>query len=136
MAEIYHDDKGLTLPITIAPYPIYLIRMGQNDADINEKADSLYTQLTAAGLDVLYDERDVSPGVKFADSDLLGAPIRLTVSKRSLKEGGVEIKRRDQESATYITVDAVLAAVQALVADLMKEAESRILDIPYRDDEL
>jgi prolyl-tRNA synthetase len=135
MAEVHHDDKGLTLPITIAPYPIYLIRMGQNDAEITEKAESLYAQLTQAGLDVLYDERDVSPGVKFADSDLLGSPIRLTVSKRSLKEGGVEIKRRDQESATYVAVDGVLSAVQTLIAQLTQEAEVRILDIPYPDDE-
>lgn len=135
MAEVHHDDKGLKLPITIAPYPVYLVRMGQNDAEINEKTDSVYQQLKAAGIDVLYDERDVSPGVKFADSDLLGIPIRLTVSKRSLKEGGVEVKRRDKDSGSYHSVESTLAAVQALIAELMQEAESLILDVPYPDDE-
>ncbi len=134
MAEAHHDDKGLTLPITIAPYQVYLVRMGQ-DAEITTSADTLYDELSRAGVEVVYDDRDASPGVKFADSDLLGVPIRVTVSKRSLKAGGVELKRRDQSEGSIVPVDGALAAVQALISELMKEAEGRILDIPYPDDE-
>ncbi len=135
MAEAHHDDKGLTLPITIAPYQVSLVQLGQNDSDINEKANALYSDLKKAGVEVLYDDRDASPGVKFADSDLLGIPIRVTVSKRSLKEGGFELKRRDRSEATIMPADGVLTEVQTLIAQLMQEAEQRILEIPYPDDE-
>lgn len=135
MAEAHHDDKGLTLPITIAPYQVSLVRLGQNDNEINEKADALYDQLTRAGIEVLYDDRDASPGVKFADSDLLGIPVRITVSKRSLKEGGVEMKRRDRKEAAIVLLDTALPDIQSLITQLTQEAEQRILDIAYQDDE-
>ena len=91
IAEEHHDDKGLIWPITVAPYQVHLVSLGQAEA-----ADRVYETLLKAGIEVLYDDREESPGVKFNDADLIGIPIRVTVAAKSLAKGGVEVKRRDQ----------------------------------------
>ncbi|MDH5507512.1 MAG: proline--tRNA ligase, partial [Anaerolineae bacterium] len=90
IAEEHNDEHGLSWPITVAPFHIHLVSLRGGE----ESADQLYAELLTHGLEVLYDERDDSPGVKFNDADLFGIPIRLTVSKRSLEQGGVELKLR------------------------------------------
>jgi len=87
LAEQYNDESGLKLPITTAPYQVHLVSLVK-DVEIAEK---IYTDLTAAGIEVLYDDRKESAGVKFADADLIGVPVRITLGNRSLKEGNVEV---------------------------------------------
>lgn len=99
IAEEHHDDKGLTWPAHLAPFPVYLIHLEDKNGETRQIADSLYTTLQNSGLQTLYDDREVSPGVKFNDADLLGIPFRLTVSSRSLSNGGVEIKSRTDEKS-------------------------------------
>lgn len=135
LAEAYHDERGLKLPITVAPYDLYLVRLTRNDPDLDAQADALYDSLRAAGIEVLYDERDVSPGVKFADADLIGIPLRATISARSLKNGGVELKRRDREESTIVPLDGVVAAVRETLNELHAEAAERILNVPYPEED-
>jgi len=95
VAEEHHDDKGLAWPVQLAPYQIHLAALGAGRApEVAEAADALYHRLVAAGIDVLYDDRDVSPGVKFADADLLGVPIRLVVGAKGVARGIVEWRSR------------------------------------------
>lgn len=108
IAEEHHDEYGLCLPVTVAPYQVALLAL-KGDAKVRETAESLYKQLGDAGIEVLYDERDLSPGVKFNDADLRGIPLRLTVSERSLENGGVEFKIRTAKERTIIPVDEVIA---------------------------
>jgi len=83
---------------------------------------------------VLYDDRDLSAGVKFADADLLGVPLRLTVSERALQQGGVELKGRDSEERSVVPVDSVVAAVQEEMARRRASAERLLHDVPYPED--
>ena len=93
VAEEHHDEHGLIWPITVAPYQVHLVALaGKGSAETQERADALYEALEAAGVEVLYDDREESPGVKFNDADLIGLPLRLTVSERAHKAGGVELE--------------------------------------------
>ncbi|HEX5165966.1 MAG TPA: proline--tRNA ligase [Thermomicrobiales bacterium] len=122
IAEQHHDDRGLIWPVTVAPFNVHLVVLGADDT-ARTLADSVEASLDAAGIDVLYDDRDESAGVKFADADLIGIPIRLTVSQRSLKAGGIEIKRRDSgpETATTVAPDAIVEHVQRLLTELGRQ---------------
>ncbi len=120
-AEEHHDQRGLTLPISIAPYAVALISVG-TDPRVVRLADEIYAALTAVGAEVLYDDRDLSPGVKFADSDLRGMPLRVTVSPRSLEAGGVELKRR-QGTAFVVSTDDAIAATRRELTLLEEELE-------------
>lgn len=108
IAEEHHDEKGLAWPAHIAPYSIYLIHIEDKTGETRRIAESLYAQLIKAGLQALYDDRDTSPGVKFNDADLLGMPLRLTISARSLSNGGIEIKSRSSEVAQVIDLDRII----------------------------
>lgn len=121
IAEAHHDDKGLIWPISVAPYHVYLVGMPGAEAE----AEALYTDLTAAGIEVLYDDREETAGVKFNDADLLGMPIRLTLGKRSLKEGGVEIKRRDRTDKVIVPLAEAPAVVRREMAQMERELEIR-----------
>lgn len=113
LAEHHHDDRGLRWPASVAPFEAHLVLIG-NDEAARSVADAAYRELSAEGVEVLYDDRDESAGVKFADADLIGIPIRLTVSSRSLKAGGVEVKQRDQApaDAEVVALESVVAAVR------------------------
>lgn len=117
IVEEHHDDKGICWPISAAPYHLHLVALRGGD----EVANQLYDDLTAAGLEVLYDDREESPGVKFNDADLIGLPIRLTVSERTLKEGAIEFKLR-REDGREVTPIAE-AVTKALAARKMLEDE-------------
>lgn len=98
IAEEHHDERGLVWPYAVAPYHVHLVSLAGADAqgeEVRKAADLLYADLQAAGIEVLYDDREATPGVKFNDADLIGVPLRLTVSARSLRNGGIEMKRRD-----------------------------------------
>jgi len=129
IAEEHNDDKGLIWPITTAPYEVHLVSLRGGEAI----AAQLYDDLRAAGLDVLFDDRDESPGVKFNDADLIGLPIRLTVSERSLQAGGVEFKlRREADRSVVAQAEAVRATVDAVGA-LLAEIEAGITPVPFED---
>ena len=133
IAEEYNDENGLIWPVTVAPYAVHLVVLpgkGQ-EQEITTQADGLYEKLQEAGIEVLYDDRAESPGVKFNDADLLGMPIRLTVSQRSLKAGGVEFKRRDLSEKRTIAIDSVLQEVQAEIDTLMEAIEASVVPVPY-----
>ena len=84
--EANHDEKGIIWPASVAPYQVHLVALNVEDAPVREAAEKLYDDLRAAGVDVLYDDREESPGVKFNDADLLGMPLRVTVSPRTLEK--------------------------------------------------
>ena len=105
--ETSHDDAGIIWPISIAPYQVIILALNVSNEQVTKSANELYEKLTACGLEVLYDDRDLRPGVKFKDADLLGIPIRVTIGPKGLAEGNVEIKlRRDKEARTIAFVDA------------------------------
>ncbi len=100
IAEKLSDDKGLVWPESIAPYKVYLVSIGDQGA---AEADALYEELTAKGVEVLYDDRDARPGAKFADAELMGIPYRLTVSDRLIAEGKFELTARASGETTLLT---------------------------------
>ena len=103
IVEICHDEKGIIWPEAVAPFKIHLLSLGKND-----QADKIYEDLKKAGVEVLYDDRDVSAGEKFADADLIGCPYRLVLSKKSLENGGLELKRRNEKDASIIALTEIL----------------------------
>ncbi|MEX1277734.1 MAG: His/Gly/Thr/Pro-type tRNA ligase C-terminal domain-containing protein, partial [Chloroflexota bacterium] len=95
IVEEHHDEKGIVWPREVAPYPAHLVALGAGkDPAVGEAAEGLYQRLTDAGVEILYDDRDESPGVKLTDAELLGMPTILTISTRSLAAGGVEVTDR------------------------------------------
>lgn len=104
IAEVLSDEKGLVWPESVAPFQVHLLSLGAD-----EKAGEIYEALTAAGIEVLYDDRDLSAGNKFAESDLLGLPYRIVIGKRSLESGKAEVKKRTEEAATEIAFDELVS---------------------------
>jgi prolyl-tRNA synthetase len=113
--EQSHDDKGIIWPVGIAPYQVYLCPLYREGTKVAEVAEKLYADLTAAGVEVLYDDREAAPGVKFNDADLIGIPYRITVSPRTLEKDAVEFKKRTDKAAEIIPVAEILAKVKGLV---------------------
>lgn len=114
LAEEHHDERGLTLPVAIAPYEVLIVCLPDSQ-EVIERAEQLYTALSATGLEVLYDDRPkkmASPGERFNDADLIGIPVRLTVSERSLRNGGVEMKRRRGGEVEMVGFEEVLGKVR------------------------
>jgi prolyl-tRNA synthetase len=101
LAEHFADDKGLVWPKNVAPFDVYLARLGSS-GEIVKSADEIYSRLTNAGIPVIYDDRDVRAGEMFADADLMGIPNRVVVSEKTLSQEGVELKKRTEETALLI----------------------------------
>ena len=118
IAEEHHDEQGLCWPPSVAPYPVHLISLSGRNPAVGETAVQLYADLTAAGLEPLFDDREESAGVKFMDADLLGLPLRLTVSDRALKQGGIEAKRRDQPERWIIPLEEVISKARSILETL------------------
>lgn len=117
VAEEYADDKGLVWPMQIAPFHVSLCPLRLDDETVKATADKLYKELTNAGVEVIYDDRNVSPGFKFADCDLMGIPLRLVVSPRSLQNGEVELAARDGSFKTMIKTENAVEEIAKLVSD-------------------
>jgi prolyl-tRNA synthetase len=113
IVEEHHDDYGLVWPVAVAPYQVHLVSLRGGE----ETAESLYQQLQQAGFEVLFDDRDESPGVKFNDADLIGLPLRITISKRSLESGGAEVKLRHEKERQIVA----LAELERLVREKLGE---------------
>ncbi|RIK22524.1 MAG: hypothetical protein DCC51_04905 [Anaerolineae bacterium] len=106
VVELHHDKDGIVWPDSVAPYQVHLVHIGKEGDGTKEQAEALYADLTAAGVEVLYDDRDgVGAGVKFKDADLMGIPWRVTVSARSLEQGGVEVKRRSESERRILPIE-------------------------------
>jgi prolyl-tRNA synthetase len=113
IVEEHHDEKGIVWPAEVAPYAAHLVSIGAaREPRVNEVAEQLHAFSIANGREILWDDRDESPGVKFTDAELLGMPWILTVSPRSLAAGGVEVTERatgDRSTRSIEDVEALLA---------------------------
>ncbi len=113
VVEALSDDKGIIWPESIAPFAVHLLSLGDNDT-VKTEAEKLYEELKKNNIEVLFDDRsDVSAGEKFADSDLLGIPWRVVVSERSMKDNGVEVKKRNEEKGRVVSVSELLDLLKA-----------------------
>ena len=115
--ESHHDDYGILWPAALAPFDVHLVALDVRKEAVAAQAQALYTRLQSEGLAVLYDDREASAGVKFNDADLIGAPLRLTVSKRSVKEGLVEAKWRDSRERLKLDDEGLDAELLRLQQD-------------------
>lgn len=113
--EQNHDEKGIIWPVAIAPYHIYLCSLQTDNSEVNNAAEKLYNDLTKENLEVLFDDRPESPGVKFNDADLLGIPLRLTVSPRTLQSQSVEVKWRNQKQAQLLPLGEIIPRAKDLL---------------------
>ena len=113
--ETSHDDKGIIWPFSVAPYEVHLVGLPMSDETVRSTADTLVATLEEKGVEVLFDDRDESAGVKFADADLIGIPFRVTVSKRSLKEKSVELKGRASTEAELVPLDVAADRIVDIV---------------------
>ena len=112
IVEQHHDDNGIIWPMSVAPYHAIVTLIKPDDSVQAEVAERIYSELARAGVEVLLDDRDERPGVKFKDADLLGIPVRITVG-RGAADGMVEYKlRRDAEKADMTISDAIAAAIK------------------------
>ncbi|HSD56326.1 MAG TPA: His/Gly/Thr/Pro-type tRNA ligase C-terminal domain-containing protein, partial [Candidatus Saccharimonadales bacterium] len=110
LAEYFADDKGLVWPTSVAPFRVYIATIGTNETVV-KAAENLYNNLTTAGVEVLYDDRDARPGEKFADADLMGIPYRVVVSEKNLANNQYEVKGRTETEAEYLDLDSVIKKV-------------------------
>jgi len=134
VAEEYNDKYGLIMPITIAPYEVHLVELvgGKGESeDVQKAAVTLYQDLVQAGVEVLFDDRDESPGVKFNDADLIGIPLRLTVGSRVLKEGGIEAKIRYETEKQLIPIDEAVQKVKEIIQEMYAEVEQNLETVEF-----
>ena len=113
--EQSHDENGIIWPRPIAPYEVAVLSLNAGSEEVARVAEEAYKALSEAGIDVIYDDRDVRAGVKFKDADLVGFPVRVAVGEKSLAKGGVELKRRDSKDFEVVPPGEVVAKVKALL---------------------
>jgi prolyl-tRNA synthetase len=116
--EQNHDANGIVWPVPLAPYEVAVLDLQQDDEKVIATARKIYEDLEAAGIDVLYDDRDERAGVKFKDADLVGIPYRIAIGKKGLAEGVVELKLRKGTEVRKIKIDEIVPLV---VAEVTKE---------------
>jgi prolyl-tRNA synthetase len=130
VVEQRHDEKGIDWPVAVAPFHVSLMWLGSaEDTATVEAADALFASLTAAGIEVLYDDRAERAGVKFNDADLIGCPIRVSVSKRTLERGELELKARRRAEAVFVPLADAATAISALLDELRAEDEVKATSI-------
>jgi prolyl-tRNA synthetase len=112
--ETHHDEHGIVWPPVVAPFDVHLVAIAKTNA-VTQAAETLYEQLQQADMDVLYDDRNLSPGVMFADADLIGVPLRITISPRSLERGGFEIKQRSEDERSILPLEKAVEQIADLL---------------------
>ncbi len=117
--EQHHDDKGIIWPVSVAPYHVHLVSLAADAPQVAERAEELYTDLQAKKYEVLYDDRDETAGVKFNDADLIGLPLRLTISAQTLKQNGVEARLRWEEKSKIVPFAKLYQEIDTLLAKEM-----------------
>jgi prolyl-tRNA synthetase len=127
VAEEHRDDKGLIWPVTIAPYHVSLVWLSSSSTETQAAAGRIYQSLRESGVEVLFDDRKATPGVKFADADLIGLPLRITVADRSLAQGGVELKRRDRPDKRLVPENELVSAIRTELEILHDEIARRVV---------
>ena len=110
LVEVSHDDKGIIWPESVAPYKVHLVSLG-NDESVKQEAEKLYNQLLGKGVEVLWDDRDASAGAKLADADLVGIPHRVVVSKKTLAEDSVEVKKRNETQVQLMKMEEYFESI-------------------------
>src|SRR3990172_722685 len=128
IAEEHSDAAGLAWPISVSPYHVSLVSLSGAEA----QAETIFRELVDAGIEVLFDDRQESAGVKFNDADLIGLPLRLTLSQRSLHQGSAELKRRLGSEGRFVPLDQTASEVLQEIHALETEIETRSLPIPPR----
>ena len=113
--EQNHDDDGVIFPVPLAPFPVLLLALNPRDEAVRETSERLYRELRDAGVEVLFDDRDERPGVKFKDADLIGAPVRLVVGAKALAEGAIELSRRTDRQREMVPVGEAVGRVVGLL---------------------
>jgi len=121
VCEVRHDDYGPIWPISIAPWEVHLCCLRADDLEAKSFADDLYASMQKENIEVLYDDREVRPGVMFSDADLLGLPVRVIVSPRNLKESVVEVMTRTKSIQMKVPKEDVMDEVKALISQLKSE---------------
>ena len=129
--EEHHDEQGIRFPMSIAPYQAHLVAMLHRAPEVAEVAERLYREAWDAGIEMLLDDREATPGVKFNDADLIGLPIRLTLGPRSLRQGVVEMKFRTSTEAQTIPLDEVIPRLKTEIERLLQESKSRVVTVPF-----
>ena len=108
LVEVLADEKGLVWPESVAPFAVHLIEVNSQSSEVRSAAESTYDDLMRSGIGVLYDDRSVGAGEKFADADLIGCPYRIVVSEKSLAQGGVEVKKRTEGNGVIMKGENIL----------------------------
>jgi len=119
ICEAHHDDYGPIWPMAVAPWQVQLCAMRADDPEVKAFADNLYSELLNKGIEVIYDDRQVSAGVMFSDADLIGAPVRAIVSPRNLKENVVELTTRDKSLKTKVSTENIVEEIVKLVKEML-----------------
>ena len=119
VVEQHHDEKGIIWPMNIAPFKVAIVLIDKKNEVQNEAAENLYKELTAFGIDTIFDDRDERAGVKFADMELIGVPIRVTIGKK-IQDGEVELKMRTDSDNSIYKVDEVIDVIKDLISKEMK----------------
>ena len=130
VAEEHNDENGLLWPISVAPFQVHLVAL----KGAEESAETVYRSLTSRGIEVLFDDRTESPGVKFKDADLIGIPLRLTVSERAQKQGGVEVKLRSEADRRIVPEDKIVARLLEEIGKLESAIQKNVVDMPYEEE--
>ena len=107
--EAYHDDRGILWPISVAPFQVGIINLGKNDEKCKKISEKIYQELRNNNIDVIYDDRDESAGKKYADMDLIGIPLRVTVGPRGIKTDTVEVRCRQTGAVEEMSSESVVA---------------------------
>jgi prolyl-tRNA synthetase len=131
--EEHHDDHGIAFPISVAPYHVHCVAMTQRAPQAAEVAERLYREAWEQGVEMLLDDRDTTPGVKFNDADLIGLPLRVTIGPRSLQAGGVELKYRGGAETQIIPLDDVVTFLKSEVEKCLAESRSRAIEVSFPD---
>lgn len=126
VCEAKHDNYGPIWPITIAPWQVHLCCMRVDRAECKEAGDKIYEDLQKAGVEVIYDDRKVSAGAMFADADLLGVPVRITVGPKGIANGIAELSTRDKRVSKQVKLEDVLKETQELIASLYDEINKQV----------
>jgi prolyl-tRNA synthetase len=124
VVEQSHDDKGIIWPLSVTPYQVHLCALNIDKPLVSPAAEKVYQELQEQGIEVLFDDRDDSPGVKFNDADLLGAPLRLTLSPRTLQSQSVEVKRRTARDTELLPLEGLATRVKGLIAEFVGDYHS------------
>jgi prolyl-tRNA synthetase len=112
IVEVLSDEKGIVWPTGVAPFDVHLVSLAGANADISEEAARLYQLLRDNGFEVLYDDRDLRAGEKFADADLIGIPVRLVVSEKTMSQGGVESTDRMSGKSSFVSESDLIEHLQ------------------------